>query len=288
MLPAIALAQPCQTFTDTFSPPSPLWSNTIGSWTSAGGTYFASVPANNPLTYSGLPFDFTDFSLTVTVNQRADGGFWLHWDPVTNSGLLLVTGGGGYGQGQRGGAAGTELYFHVVTNNSFSSPVALVNNVFTPGTTHAVRVTAVGGTYSVYLDGRSDARNLAPRRPPSHTGLSASYDDQPTVGSGGGFGPPQTFSNFHVEGTLVYLASAARPTSTAVTGMIGTDADIEDFFACLAGNCPAAPCTSNADFNGDGDTGTDADIEAFFRVKLAGGNCCGQSPRFPGRWTARR
>jgi hypothetical protein len=55
-------------------------------------------------------------------------------------------------------------------------------------------------------------------------------------------------------------------------GDIGTDADIEAFFACLAGNCPAAPCNSTADFNGDGDIGTDADIEAFFRV-LAGGNC---------------
>ena len=55
-------------------------------------------------------------------------------------------------------------------------------------------------------------------------------------------------------------------------GDTGTDADIESFFSCLAGNCPAAPCPNGADFNGDGDTGTDADIEAFFRV-LAGGNC---------------
>jgi hypothetical protein len=53
-------------------------------------------------------------------------------------------------------------------------------------------------------------------------------------------------------------------------GDTGTDADIEAFFACLAGNCCAA-CGS-ADFNGDGDTGTDADIESFFRV-LAGGAC---------------
>jgi probable HAF family extracellular repeat protein len=55
-------------------------------------------------------------------------------------------------------------------------------------------------------------------------------------------------------------------------GDTGTDGDIESFFACLAGSCPAAPCTSTADFNGDGDSGTDADIEAFFRV-LAGGVC---------------
>jgi hypothetical protein len=56
-------------------------------------------------------------------------------------------------------------------------------------------------------------------------------------------------------------------------GDVGTDADIESFFSCLAGNCPSAPCTSSADFNGDGDVGTDADIESFFRV-LAGGHCC--------------
>jgi hypothetical protein len=55
-------------------------------------------------------------------------------------------------------------------------------------------------------------------------------------------------------------------------GDVGTDSDIESFFACLAGNCPAPPCTSSADFNGDGDVGTDADIESFFRV-LAGGPC---------------
>jgi hypothetical protein len=52
-------------------------------------------------------------------------------------------------------------------------------------------------------------------------------------------------------------------------GDLGTDADIEAFFACLAGNC----CGScHADFDGDGDLGTDADIEAFFRV-LAGNPC---------------
>jgi hypothetical protein len=55
-------------------------------------------------------------------------------------------------------------------------------------------------------------------------------------------------------------------------GDIGTDADIEAFFACLGGACPPPPCPSNADFNGDGDIGTDSDIEAFFRV-LAGGAC---------------
>ena len=53
-------------------------------------------------------------------------------------------------------------------------------------------------------------------------------------------------------------------------GDLGTDADIEAFFACLGGNC-CVTC-GTADFNGDGDIGTDADIESFFRV-LAGGSC---------------
>lgn len=53
-------------------------------------------------------------------------------------------------------------------------------------------------------------------------------------------------------------------------GDVGTDADIEDFFSCLAGRCCLTCGTS--DFNGDGDIGTDYDIEAFFRV-LAGGTC---------------
>jgi hypothetical protein len=53
-------------------------------------------------------------------------------------------------------------------------------------------------------------------------------------------------------------------------GDSGTDADIEAFFACLAGNC--CPSCGSADYNRDGDSGTDADIEAFFAV-LAGGAC---------------
>ncbi len=55
-------------------------------------------------------------------------------------------------------------------------------------------------------------------------------------------------------------------------GDVGTDADINAFFACLSGSCPSAPCASSVDFNGDGDVGTDADLEAFFRI-LWGGHC---------------
>jgi hypothetical protein len=46
----------------------------------------------------------------------------------------------------------------------------------------------------------------------------------------------------------------------------GTDADIEDFFRCLADGCPSV------DFDDDGDPGTDADIRCFFTVM--GGRPC--------------
>jgi hypothetical protein len=55
-------------------------------------------------------------------------------------------------------------------------------------------------------------------------------------------------------------------------GDSGTDADIEAFFACLAGNCCATCWHLGSDINADGDSGTDADIEAFFRI-LAGNAC---------------
>jgi hypothetical protein len=55
-------------------------------------------------------------------------------------------------------------------------------------------------------------------------------------------------------------------------GDAATDADIEAFFACLAGSCCQSCFVRGSDFNSDGDSGTDADIEAFFRV-LSGQPC---------------
>jgi probable HAF family extracellular repeat protein len=89
-----------------------------------------------------------------------------------------------------------------------------------------------------------------------------------TVIVGYGRNPSGTFEAFRADiRTFVCCTS-----DYDCDGDVGTDADIQSFFSCLAGQCPPAPCTSTADFNGDGDVGTDADIEAFFRV-LAGGVC---------------
>jgi probable HAF family extracellular repeat protein len=69
------------------------------------------------------------------------------------------------------------------------------------------------------------------------------------------------------EGWIAVLPHAPPPCPSADfnnDGDVGTDGDIEAFFACLGGNC-CLFCGS-ADFNGDGDVGTDADIETFFHV----------------------
>ncbi|HYE62811.1 MAG TPA: hypothetical protein VD997_12515 [Phycisphaerales bacterium] len=72
---------------------------------------------------------------------------------------------------------------------------------------------------------------------------------------------------------LEVVAGGANPCWTADfngDGNVGTDQDIETFFACIGGHC-CATC-GDADFNADGDTATDQDIEAFFRV-LGGAAC---------------
>ena len=71
---------------------------------------------------------------------------------------------------------------------------------------------------------------------------------------------------------LTVIAPACGTADFNGDGDIGTDADIEAFFACIGGNCCPSCYAGGADFNADGDTGTDADIESFFRV-LGGGNC---------------
>jgi hypothetical protein len=75
-----------------------------------------------------------------------------------------------------------------------------------------------------------------------------------------------------VSGAVIIPGSACGSADFNCDGDVGTDADIEAFFACVAGSCPLPPCLSSADFNGDGDVGTDLDIEVFFQV-LGGGAC---------------
>ncbi len=81
-----------------------------------------------------------------------------------------------------------------------------------------------------------------------------------------------TFPNdFYIDNITMRAVRVCGSADYNNDGDVGTDADIEAYFACLGGDC-CATCPNDPDFDGDGDVGTDADIEAFFRV-LAGGTC---------------
>jgi hypothetical protein len=133
------------TFTDNFSPPSTLWSNSSGNWTSSGGKYYAQSPSNNPDTYSGLPFDLpNDLMLTVTINNLRDEGIWLDSDGTINNAVLLVLG----GNAQRGNWA----YWHIDQNGVQSQPLDINYNAFTPDLAYTITVIVQGNTYKAYVD----------------------------------------------------------------------------------------------------------------------------------------
>jgi uncharacterized membrane protein len=94
--------------------------------------------------------------------------------------------------------------------------------------------------------------------------------DEATAVSSDGFTVAGNGTHNGVQEGFVVVLSRCGWADFNHDGDSATDADIEAFFACLAGNC-CARCDS-ADFDGDGSAGNDADIEAFFRV-LAGGAC---------------
>lgn len=81
-------------FSDNFnSGPSPSWGNERGNWAASGGVYGAQSPTNNPPDFTSLPFNLTNFTLDVDINQISDGGIWLRTDAAGLNGILLVTGG---------------------------------------------------------------------------------------------------------------------------------------------------------------------------------------------------
>ena len=197
-------------FTDNFAPPSTSWDNHTGNWTATGGKYYAQQANNNPNAASWLPFDLYDFSMTVHVDNLTDGGIFMAGpnSDDTSQSILLVLGGGGYGQGIRGGVAGTSAYWHV----DGSSPQNQVNNVFTPGNSYDITVTRVGDTYSLFVDGSSTATTTLTTSLNPHGRLGL-YDDQPNTTTGNGTGTPMLFSNFALTGTV------PEPGSLSVIGL---------------------------------------------------------------------
>lgn len=138
-------------FQDDFnSGASPLWENELGDWSASGGVYNGLAPNNNPLTYSSLPFNLTDFRIDVDINKVVDGGIFFRSSgdtPNTRSGVLLVTGGEGN--------TGTGLYWHIIKDGDAG---AILNpsesGLFESGVSNvSLRVAVQGNSYSAFLNG---------------------------------------------------------------------------------------------------------------------------------------
>jgi hypothetical protein len=144
-------------FSDDFdNGASPLWQNEQGNWFAEGGVYGATEPSTNPLTYSSLPFQLTSFSVEVSINDIGDGGIWLRSSDNGN-GVLLVTGGYGFGAGDFSlPGSGNSLYWHVFQNGTFlpgHAPIFNpVENAFTTNSDAIVRVDVIGNTYSAFVN----------------------------------------------------------------------------------------------------------------------------------------
>ncbi len=235
----VALGQACFTFADTFAPHSSQWSNLRGNWVSSNNEYYPLVPSNNPPTYTHLPYDFRDFTLKVTVIAVGDGGIWIRTDGTGNNGILLVLGGGGYGQGVRNGTAGTSIYTHRLVNGNYSGPIGQVNGVFTPGQNYDIRLRVVGNHYSIYINGSSTPVTQFDDSTFDH-GFVGLYDDQPNIAAGG-FGPPMKFSNLRLNGNLVDCICAADFNHDGIVDLF----DYLDFVDAFSSNAPSS------DYNGD-------------------------------------
>ncbi len=210
------------TFKDNFKPTaSSEWSNSSGNWTAIKGVYAPTVPNNSPLTYTGLPFDFTNFTVTTVAVSVGDSGIFLRTDGTNKNGIVLVIGGEGYGQGQRGGGAGNSLYFSTIVDGSTSGPLDTVSGVFTPGQNYRIKVVVTGDTYKAYVNGVLKITFTSTLFSHGEVGL---YGDQPNQTTGSGSGPTSGFSNFAVAGTL-YAPPPVAAFAQAIASSRGQSGD---------------------------------------------------------------
>lgn len=128
------------------------WGNERGSWSVVSGEYNAGSPQNVPPTYSSaLTGLLTDFEVEIDVKSLDDGGIWLRSTFAANtaSGVLLVTGGGG--------GAYDGLYWHVVTNDSYSGAYNSGPLSGLQGSDAHLRIVVSGNDYSVFVNGAATA-----------------------------------------------------------------------------------------------------------------------------------
>jgi hypothetical protein len=132
-------------FSDSFDAgASTLWGNERGAWFASNGVYDASMPTNNPLTFTSLPYVLTDLCVQMDIRAVSDGGVWLHADSGGNDGVLLVT--GGFDRTGRG------LYWHIVRNGQWGAVLGEADDLFNQGDDIHLRVTVEGTVYRAYLN----------------------------------------------------------------------------------------------------------------------------------------
>jgi hypothetical protein len=185
-------------FFDTFNTGvRPEWRNESGQWIANGGVYYpATGPYGHTSTVGGL--SLTDFVVDVDINNVASAGVWLRYSG--SSGVLL--------SGRQ--APESDIYWHIVSNGSFSAPINRV--VWDRGNTNVhLRITVEGNVYKVFVNGLTTPI----------TTLTTSAFASGTVGlfNNGAIGGVQTFDNFQVS----TLSSPPHITSISPTsGPIGT------------------------------------------------------------------
>jgi hypothetical protein len=200
------------------------------------------------------------FSVGTTTASRQLGGRWDESYQIIPTGGGNTTGAAGVGIGVR------DIPDHpILANvNTFLGGTSNHRPTSTAFTSHGVRVAA-------WQDGKTLVAVSTTRPNRADLGFVPYSTDVSSAGWNA-----STDGAILMANALRYVMGQTGPTCGTADfdgdGDVGTDADIEAFFSCLAGNCCPTCFPGGADFDGDGDTGTDADIEAFFRV-LAGGDC---------------
>ncbi len=172
-------------FDDFASGASSAWGQERGNWSVASGTYgifdgsaFWQTPPYSSVTT--LP-NLTDFVVDVDVNNINDGGIWLR-SPGLGTGVLLVTGGGGFG--------GSTLYWHYfATDSAWTSglnPSADISGL--QGSNVHLKITVIDDTYSAYLNGASTPATELVVLGGATSGSAGLYTDSAT----------QSFDNFRI------------------------------------------------------------------------------------------
>jgi hypothetical protein len=182
LLLSVAPALAGSTFCDKFANKNdPAWGDQDGSWTIAKHRYYATMPDNNPLTYTDLD-DYQSlktFTLDVTVNDVYDGGIWLRsqYNGGAPNGVLLVVGGACSNY--------TGLYWHVVQNGNPGQCLDEMNVSGLEGSNAKIRVVVKGDTYTAYVNGAM-VKSLTDTT--YATGSAGLYDNSAA--------PEETFSDF--------------------------------------------------------------------------------------------